>query len=199
MNKIESEGRALELAIAKRIRGYRKSLDWTLGDLSKIIGLSTGHLSQIENGDKTPPISTLSKIAYGLGISASTLITGETIQDKSGKISIGRHDERLPVERMEAAPDSIFESFGFTKPDRIMDTYVMTLGTEFPAKALMYTGQEFIYTIEGIHEFYYDGQTYSLSSGDAIYFDSNRPHMGCSVGKKPAKVLVVYCNSAQGL
>lgn len=197
MDRRESEGRALELAIAKRIRGYRKNLDWTLEDLSKIIGLSTGHLSQIENGEKTPPISTLSKIAYGLGIATSTLITGETIPKKSGKISIGRHNERLLVERLAAAPAALLESFGFTKNDRVMETYVMTLEAELPVKAVMHQGQEFVYTIEGKHEFYYDGQVYRLNSGDAIYFDSNRPHMGCSVGKEPAKVLVVYCNGIQ--
>lgn len=199
MDRIETEARILELAIAKRIRRYRKNLQWTLEDLSKVIGLSTGHLSQIENGDKTPPISTLTKIAYGLGITTSILITGENYEDESGKISIGRHEKRMPVERVEAAPDALIQSFGFAKPDRVMDTYVVTLGADFPAKAAMHTGQEFVYTVEGIHKFYYDGKTYTLHSGDAIYFESNRPHMGCRLGKDAAKILVVYCESSQSL
>ena len=197
MNRIEIEARVLELAIAKRIRGYRKKLDWTLEDLSKNIGLSTGHLSQIENGDKTPPISTLTKIAYGLGTTTSTLITGEAVDVESGKISIGRCEERVAVKRMEAAPDSLIESFGFAKPNRVMDTYVVTLGPDFPVKAVMHTGQEFVYTIEGIHKFYYDGKTYTLNSGDAVYFESTRPHMGCRLGKEEAKILVVNCDASQ--
>lgn len=197
MDRIESKGRELELAIARRIRGYRKKLDWTLEDLSRTIGLSTGHLSQIENGDKTPPISTLTKIAFGLGTTASSLITGDVIQKKSGKLSIGRYENRQPVERLEASSGFLFESFGFTKPDRIMDTYMMILGAAFPGKARVHAGQEFAYTVEGKHKFYYDGQTYTLNAGDAVYFDSNRPHMGCSLGKELAKVLVVYCNDVR--
>lgn len=196
MEKSESEGRALELAIAKRIRGYRKKLDWTLMDLSRSIGLSTGHLSQIENGEKTPPISTLTKIAFGLGISASTLITGGMVAKKMRKISIGRCENHIPVENVGAASGSIFAAFDLTKPDRIMDAYLITLGKNFPAKVSMHVGQEFIYTIEGMYEFNYDGLTYILNSGDAIYFDSNRPHMGCSLSKTPAKILVVSCNGA---
>jgi quercetin dioxygenase-like cupin family protein len=75
-----------------------------------------------------------------------------------------------------------------------MDTYVVTMGPEFPSIGLMHSGQEFVYALEGSHEFYYDGQTIILNPGDAIYFDSNRPHMGRSLGQKPAKVLVVYSN-----
>jgi transcriptional regulator with XRE-family HTH domain len=199
MNRMETEARKLELAIAKRIREYRKNLEWTLEDLSKNIGLSPGYLSQIENGDKTPPISTLTKIGYGLGITASTLITGETVEDESGKISIGKLEKRIPVERLEAATDSLIQSFGFAKPDRVMDTYVLTLGADFPIKAAIHTGQEFVYTLEGRHKFYYDGKTYTLNSGDAIYFESNRPHMGCRLGKDAAKILVVSCGASQSL
>lgn len=199
MNKIESEGRALELAIARRIRRYRKQMDWTLGDLAKVTGLSKGHLSQIENGEKIPPISTMTKIAFGLGTNITTLITGEAVQPNSGKIAIGKSDQRMPIVHTEASPKSLYESFGFTKPDRIMDTYVVTMGPEYPPKAMMHVGQEFVYTLEGIHEFYYDGRTYTLNPGDAIYFDSDRPHMGRSLSKEPAKVLVVFCNVAQPL
>lgn len=195
MDKGESEGRALELAIANRIRAYRKKLNWTLEDLSRSIGLSTGHLSQIENGEKTPPISTLTKIAFGLGVSTTTLITGkEDRRRRYKKLAIGRCEERIPVANIEAAADSLFEAFGLTKPDRVMDAHMITLGKSFPAKASMHVGQEFIFTVEGSYEFNYDGESYILNCGDAIYFDSNRPHMGCSVGKDQAKILVVTCN-----
>lgn len=197
MNEIETEGRALELAIARRIRKHRKRQDWTLEDLSKVTGLSKGHLSQIENGEKVPPISTLTKIAFGLGTSITSLISGDNGQQVSGKITVGKVENRMPIVHTEASPKSLYESFGFTKQDRIMDTYVVTMGHEFPPKAMMHVGQEFVYTLEGIQEFYYDGQTYRLAPGDAIYFDSDRPHMGRSISKEPARVLVVYCNLPQ--
>lgn len=191
MDQIESQGRVLELAIARRIRRHRKQLDWTLGDLSKVTRLSKGHLSQIENGEKIPPISTMIKIAMGLGTNIGALVTGEAAAATSGKIAIGKRDRRMPFVNNDASPESLFESFGFTKSDRVMDTYVVTMGPEYPPRAVIHAGQEFVYTIEGIHEFYYDGQNYTLHRGDAIYFESTRPHMGRSLSQKLAKVLVI--------
>jgi quercetin dioxygenase-like cupin family protein len=60
---------------------------------------------------------------------------------------------------------------------------------------MIHSGQEFNYILEGSIEFYYDGQTQQLKSGDALYFNSDQPHMGRSLSEKPAKVLVIFCKS----
>jgi transcriptional regulator with XRE-family HTH domain len=193
-NSIDKESRALELAIAKRIRKRRRELDWTLDDLAKTTGLSKGHLSQIENGEKIPPIGTLTKIAFGLDIQISTLITGGAVSQSTTKIAMGKKEDRMPIVHTEASPNTMYESFNFTKQDRFMDTYIVTMGPDFPPTPMMHVGQEFVYTIEGVHEFFYDGQIYRLDPGDAIYFDSDRPHMGRCIGKDPAKLLVVFCS-----
>lgn len=194
MDQAEQEGRALELAIAKRIRKNRSQNEWTLEDLAGLTGLSKGHLSQIENGEKVPPIGTLTKIAFALGTNVPALVSGDSGIQGSGKLSMGKVENRLPILHTEASPKTIYESFGFKKKDRSMDAYVVTMGPEFPPKGLMHGGQEFVFVLEGRHEFYYDGQTYILNPGDAIYFNSDRPHMGRSLGRKPSKILVVFCN-----
>lgn len=194
INSIDKEGRALELAIARRIRRRRRELDWTLDDLARTTGLSKGHLSQIENGDKVPPISTLTKIAFGLDIQIATLITGEAVSQNTSKVAIGKKEERMPIVHTEASQNTLYESFGFAKQDRFMDTYIITMGPDFPPTPMMHVGQEFVFTIEGVHEFFYDGQVYRLEPGDAVYFDSDRPHMGRSLGKEPAKLLVAFCS-----
>jgi|AMWB02.1.fsa_nt_gi transcriptional regulator with XRE-family HTH domain len=193
-NSIDKESRALELAIAKRIRKKRREMDWTLDDLAKTTGLSKGHLSQIENGEKIPPISTLTKIAFGLDIQIATLITGETVSQSTSKIAMGKRENRMPIVHTEASQNTLYESFGFAKQDRFMDTYIVTMGPDFPPTPMMHVGQEFVYTIEGVHELFYDGQIYRLEPGDAIYFDSDRPHMGRCLGTDPAKLLVVFCS-----
>ena len=194
MNVAEREGRALELAIAGRIREKRKEKGWTLEKLAEVTGLSKGHLSQIENGEKIPPISTLSKIAFGLGENVVTLISGEEPQQVLRKIDIGRREKRAPINHIEAAPETVYESFGFQKQDRFMHPTIVTMAHTFAPEPMQHSGQEFVFTLEGNYEFYYDGQTYKLKAGDAIYFDSDRPHMGRSLSGKPSKILVVYCN-----
>ena len=49
----------LEVAIGRQIRSYRKQMEITVSDLSKMTGLSTGMLSKIENGNTSPSLSTL--------------------------------------------------------------------------------------------------------------------------------------------
>lgn len=198
MNQAEQEGRALELAIAARIREKRLRHGWTLERLAMVTGLSKGYLSQIENGEKTPPIGTLTKIAFGLGVSAIALISGENDQQSPIKMELALERERKPITHTGAAPGSIYESLGLNKPDRFMDSYVVTVSHQFSENPLVHQGQELAYTLEGVQEFYYDGETYVLKAGDAVYFDSDRPHMARSLSETPAKVLVVFSNPVSG-
>ena len=194
----KEKGRALEKTIAKRIRAKRIEHNWTLDQLAKAAGLSKGYLSQIENNDKTPTLGTLTKIAFGLGLDAISLITGEEPKPERKKFSLIRPEKRQPITHTGAAPDSIYESFPFNKSNRFMDAYIVTVGREFAPKPLMHGGQELAYTLEGTSEFYYDGQTHIIKAGDAMYFDSDRPHMTRSIGQKQAKVLIVFCNPLRG-
>ena len=62
----------------------------------------------------------------------------------------------------------------------------------FDEKAVFsHEGEEFIYMLEGTHEFVYNKKKYILHEGDSIYFDSKIPHTGRSLGKKRAKILAV--------
>ncbi|WP_153307474.1 helix-turn-helix domain-containing protein [Desulfospira joergensenii] len=198
MTQSEKNGQDLEKEIARRIRAKRLERNWTLDQLAKAAGLSKGYLSQIENDEKTPTLGTLTKIAFGLGLDAVSLITGENPRPKEKKFALVRADERQPISHTGAAPGSIYESFPFNRSNRFMDSYVVTIGREYPPKPLLHGGQELAVTLEGESEFYYDGQTYTLGPGDAIYFDSDRPHMTRSIGPKPARVLVVFCNPVHG-
>lgn len=197
MDRAEIESRAIELAIARRIKEKRIELKMTLEELANITGLSKGHLSQIENGAKVPPISTLTKIAFGLDTNLGALVTGESTRINTKKIEVCRVEERSPIRHTEAAPKSVYESFGFSKKDRVMRPCIVKMSDEFPSQPMMHSGQEFVLALEGTHEFYYDGEFYTIHPGDTLYFDSDCPHMGRSVGGT-ATILVVYCNPAEG-
>jgi transcriptional regulator with XRE-family HTH domain len=191
---IKEKSRALEKIIADNIRKKRLELDWTLDQLATAAGLSKGYLSQIENGEKTPTLGALTKIAFGMNIDAISLMTGEKTIREPRKFSLVRAGERRAITHTGAAPDSIYESFPFNKSNRFMDSYIVTVSSEFSPKPLMHEGQEMAFVLEGNSEFYYDGTTHIVNAGDAMYFDSDRPHMTRSIGPKQARVLVVFCN-----
>ena len=196
MDDAEKAGRAIERAIAAHIRKERLKLGWTLERLAQKTGLSKGYLSQIENSEKTPPIGTLTKIAYGLGLGVTELISGEPKAEERSRLSIVRNDQRQLMTHRVVPKGAFYDSFKFARPDRLMDSYIVTVSHEFPPQPLVHGGQEIGYTLSGKHEFFYDGRIHVLSTGDAVYFDSDRPHMSRSISAEPARVLVVFCNPA---
>jgi transcriptional regulator with XRE-family HTH domain len=179
--------------IAERIKALRLRFGWKLNTLAKKTGFSKSYLSEIENGKKEPPISSLTKIAYALGIDVVTLITGGSLEPENKPFILVRSDERRPVAPLQGAETFKFESLTYKRPNKLMNAYLLTASFEFPENPLTHAGEEFLFMLEGKQEVFYDGQTYFIQKGDCIYLDSNRPHYGRSVGKTPAKFIVVSC------
>ncbi|MGD2126315.1 MAG: cupin domain-containing protein [Desulfobacteraceae bacterium] len=194
MEQAEQEGLALQKAISDRIRHLRLKKKWSLDRLSDVTGLSKSYLSQIENCEKNPPISTLTKIAFGLGEDVFTLITGAPKGSERPKFSIVRLAERQPIIHPGAPLGYTYDSITYKRPDRCMDGYVVTMGPDFPKEPFIHEGQELALALEGEHEFIYDGDATIVEPGDCLYFDSDRPHFSRSLGGRPAKILVVFSN-----
>lgn len=193
MNEVEQHSIALQKAISDRIRKLRRQKKWPLDKLADITGLSKSYLSQIENNEKNPPIGTLTKIAFGLGVDVIYLITGEDRQTATPiKCSIVRANERRPIHHRGAPPGHKYESISYNKADRVMDAYIITIGPEPPNEPMIHDGQEIAFSLEGKYEFDYDGQKMVLRPGDCLFFDSSRPHYSRSIGGEPARALVVF-------
>ncbi len=60
--------------VAENLKNYRETRNLSLEKLSQATGVSKGMLSQIENGNTNPSISTLLKIANGLKMSFTALL-----------------------------------------------------------------------------------------------------------------------------
>ena len=72
----------LEVAIGIQIRIYRKQMEITVSDLSKMTGLSTGMLSKIENGNTSPSLSTLQTLSNTLSIPLTSFF--KQFEEKKG-------------------------------------------------------------------------------------------------------------------
>ena len=62
--------------IAVNLKELRRERNLTLGQLSKMSGISKAMLSDIEKGDSNPTINTIWKIAGGLNVPYTKLIDG---------------------------------------------------------------------------------------------------------------------------
>ena len=79
--------------VGKRIRDRRKELQLLQTDIQAKCGISSGALSEIENGNRIPTISTFFQLAEILDCSMDWLITGKAVH--GGADLISENEEKL--------------------------------------------------------------------------------------------------------
>lgn len=177
--------------IGHKIRELRKKKRLTLQKLAELTGLTKGYLSRIENSAKPPPIYTLSRICSALEIDMGILLSDNKVSYlEIPEIVLNKADEHIITNGRGTPYGYIYEALAVNKPGKNMVPFLVTVG---PKKRglFQHEGEEFIYVLEGELEFYFKDQTFVLKKGDSVYFDSMFPHGGRSLGKSPAKMLVV--------
>ncbi|UCG65849.1 MAG: helix-turn-helix domain-containing protein [Deltaproteobacteria bacterium] len=178
-----------EKQIAKNIKKIRLESNMTQERIAELTGLTKGYISKIEKSDKAPPLSTLSKIAGALDVDITILAAEdlETPEDISLCIVRKGEGKKISSATLEGYH---YEALAYKKSGKNMEPFFLM--PAFDEKAIFsHEGEEFMYTLEGVHEFVYDNRKYILNEGDSIYFDSGIPHTGRSIGKQRAKILAV--------
>lgn len=80
--------------IGKRIRDRRKELHLTQTDIKSAVGISSGNISDIENGKRLPAALTLVQLASVLQCSIDWMLTGVSpIKESAAFSSVGDTDE----------------------------------------------------------------------------------------------------------
>lgn len=185
--------RLVEREIITKIRLLRKSRDISLDQLAKMTGLTKGYLSQIENASKTPPFSTLDKIAYALGVDITYFFITNRKEQADAKITIIK-----PEERKKVAPGGLrrgygYESLAYKKAGKNMEPYLITVDSQGRSN-FKHDGEEFLYILEGTLEFKYGGKKFILEPGYSTYFDSGIEHSGKALSNERVKMLCIIYN-----
>jgi transcriptional regulator with XRE-family HTH domain len=180
-----------EKQIVENIKRIRQNQKMSLERLAKIAGLTKGYISKIEHSQKAPPVSTLAKIAKALDTEVSFLIAERSSEAPENiNICIVRRNERKEVVSRGTFYGYHYESLAYKKIGKSMEPYI--LEPAFDERAIFsHDGEEFMYILEGTHEFVYDNKRYILKKGDSVYYDSKIPHSGRSIGREKAKILIV--------
>jgi transcriptional regulator with XRE-family HTH domain len=181
-----------EKQIVENIRRTRQSKKMSIEQLAKIAGLSKGYISKIEHSQKAPPVSTLIKIAKALATEVSFLIAESSSEAPENiNICVVRKNERREVVSRGTFYGYRYELLAYKKIGKSMEPSI--LEPAFDERAFFsHDGEEFMYVLEGTHEFVYENKRYILKKGDSVYCDAKIPHSGRSIGKKRAKILIVW-------
>ncbi len=166
---------ALEKAIGRQVKRYRKQLGLTITDLGTRTDLSAGMLSKIENGNTSPSLATLRALSTALNVPVTALFREFEEQRDATFVKAG---QGLSIERRGTRAGHQYQLLGHSvHSDVSVEPYLITLESDaevFPI--FQHTGVEFIYILQGSMVYRHLNATYTLTPGDSLFFDSDAPH-----------------------
>ncbi len=183
--------------LGERIKLARETRGLTLKDISNRTGISLFALKRVESSEFTPPLGQLIKLGKALDMKMGYFISPGV--DKP--MVVVRSDERRPVsrygEKQSAQYGYYYESLASQKGNRVMEPFIVTLVPSKKEELSSHDGQEFLFVLSGKMKVRVGDQEEVLEAGDAVYYDSNKPHYVGTVGKKKTTILAVLYTGAK--
>jgi transcriptional regulator with XRE-family HTH domain len=186
---------ALEMAIGRQVKRYRKQLGLTITEVCTRTGLSAGMMSKIENGNTSPSLATLRSLSAALNVPVTALFREFEEQRDATFVKAG---QGLAIDRRGTRAGHQYQLLGHSvHSDISVEPYLITLDKEsevFPI--FQHAGVEFIYILQGSMVYRHLNATYTLTPGDSLFFDSDAPHGPEELVELPVRFLAVICQSA---
>ena len=186
---------ALEIAIGRQVRRYRKQLGLTITEMCDRTGLSAGMMSKIENGNTSPSLATLRSLSTALNVPVTSLFREFEEQREATFVKAG---QGLAIERRGTRAGHQYQLLGHSvHSDVSVEPYLITLKKEsevFPI--FQHAGVEFIYVLQGSMVYRHLNATYSLMQCDSLFFDSDAPHGPEELVELPVRFLSVITQSS---
>jgi transcriptional regulator with XRE-family HTH domain len=191
---LQSAEYALEEAIGRQVKRYRKQLGLTITDMGNRTGLSAGMLSKIENGNTSPSLATLRSLSTALNVPVTALFRQFEEQRDATFVQAGNG---LAIDRRGTRAGHQYQLLGHSvHSDVSVEPYLITLESDaevFPI--FQHAGVEFIYVLEGSMVYRHLNATYTLTPGDSLFFDSDAPHGPEELLQLPVRFLSVITQS----
>ncbi|MFJ7969876.1 helix-turn-helix domain-containing protein [Psychrobacillus sp. NPDC096389] len=175
--------------IGKKVKEARLNQSLTQQELAEKCNLTKSHISKIENGQASPAVATLSKIAQELNAPLSWFLEA----NNQNKLAIVKNNEKklkLGNKEIGYTYEALANRNQFSKIEPVIVTVLPEADLVEP---FTHIEDEFIYILSGSINLYYDGELYFLEPGDSAYFEGNIPHIFLSADKNTeAKVLTLF-------
>lgn len=191
MPKIEPEPQAVDLNYGLFVREFRSRRGLTLDELSERTGLSKGHLSRFERGEKFLSVAALLRVANALDVSVSAML-GESVTADA------LHLVRVTERAVRKAPkkDGGYSFATLSRPGQ--DAGLTTFLVDYPARAqrsstAYHAGEELFFVLKGRVEIGLPGRTVVLEEGDYLQFPGHLKHTVKGLAAR-SQLLVVVVN-----
>jgi DNA-binding transcriptional MerR regulator/quercetin dioxygenase-like cupin family protein len=177
-----SEATALQ-TIGRRLRDLRIRKGLSLRELAGRTGLSSSYISSIERSLSSPSVASMSKIAAELDTNVPALL------GDSGRIPVSSPVVRADARRVMSAEGVEIEDL--STPTGNLEPLLMTVRSGAGSEgSYCHEGEEFLYMMSGSLEITLGGtEHHVLHTGDAMTFDSMRPHQWHNPDREDAVIL----------
>ena len=176
--------------IGGRLRRERRARGWSLRKVADEVGVSASLISQVETGKTQPSVATLYALASLMSVSVDDLLGLETSREplSSGgsHLDLQRAAENPSIEMENGVR---WERLAVGRDDDVeplLVTYEPGASSSLEGKFTRHAGSEYAYVLGGEITLKLEFETYVLSRGDSIHFDSTRPHLFANHGSVPA-------------
>ncbi len=178
--------------IGERFKSLRMGLGLTLDEVAQITGVSKPMLGQIERGQSSPTLNTLTKISYGLKTPLTYLL-----QDLHPQYSIASAGD-IPTLEDDEGRIHLYPMISFD-PVRNFETVYITYapGTRRISERHINGCEEVLFVVEGKLDVMIGGETISLNARQSIRYRADVSH-GCSnphSGMSAAYITMFYPQS----
>ncbi len=179
--------------IGAKIKELRRAKKLTLQSVANETGFSTALISQIENNNISPPITTLSRLADYFDVKIGFFFMEK---EEECRFDLIRANERTIIPKVVAQDGTshgyFYESLSRRKYNKKMEPFILTLNEKvMDTSTYSHDGEEFLFIMEGTAELLLDEQRILLNEGDGIYFDAKLKHRLLSKDGEVVKVMAV--------
>ncbi len=178
-------------SLGDRIHRVRQERGLTIKDLSSRTGIDKAYLERMESGETIPALGQLVRLGRALDMKMGYFISPGVDQ----LMTVVRKNARRPISRFGETKSMehgyFYECLAPEKADRFMEPFIVTLVPTATEEFSTHAGQEFLYVLEGEIKVQVGNSVEFLKPGDAVYYDSDQPHLVRCVGTAVTKVLAV--------
>ncbi len=182
--------------VGAKIRSFRQTKNISIEEIAERSGLSAEQIASIENDSNLPSLGPLIKVARALGVRLGTFLDDNDELGPAVCRAADRerdHSISFSNDASDARRNMDYHSLAKQKAGRHMEPFVIDIHPteETTFKLSAHEGEEFIYVMEGEVEIAYGRETYVLSAGDSIFYDSIVEHHVHGSHGQAAKILAV--------
>lgn len=175
--------------LGRRVRAVRLARRLTLEEVVSRAQFTVSWLSKLENGQLTPSLEGLVKLAEVLECGVDSFVVGLSVPPQF--VVVKKGEGRRDAVR-ESRAGYVVESLADQWRDRAMNPAIIHLsGAGNRSHPDNHDGQRFLLVLDGEIRLEYGEELIQLAAGDSVYIYAAIPHVLAPLGKSTARVLSV--------